>query len=87
MEVVLTKWDLRKIERTELPQFLATEYKGVSPEKYRHYFTGIKSASDTITNEAFAEIQLFFEGIKFDKYFIRKWTDQEQQAIESIKKN
>jgi hypothetical protein len=87
MEVVLTKWDLRKIERSELPQFLATEYKSVSPEKSRHYTTGIKSASDTITNEAFSEIKLFFGGIKFDQYFIRKWTDQEKQAIESIKRN
>lgn len=87
MKVALTKWDLRKIEIKELPQFLAAEFKGISPELHRQYYTGIKSHSDTITNEAFSKIKLYFEAIKFNAYFVRKWTDQEQQAIESIKRN
>ena len=87
IEVALTKWDLRRIELTELPQFLAEEYKDVSPKLYRQYFTCIKSKSDTITNEAFPKIKLFFESIKFDKYIVRKWTDHEQEAIESIERN
>lgn len=84
MELALTKWDIKKIELTDLPLFLTEEFKSFSKDRYRQYGVCLKSSSDTITNEAFPVIDDFLKSIHYGEYIIRQWTPQEKEAIESL---
>lgn len=84
MEIALTKWDIVKIDLNELPVFLAAEYKNAKINNNRQHTTCIKSSSDTIISDAFPIIKSFFKDIDFNAYIIRKYTDQERDAIRSL---